>query len=99
MLKIEAGMERKPQKKAAAKENRGCCSVTKLCPTLVDPHRTVASQAPLSKRFPRQEYRNGWPCPSPGDLPDPEIEPASLALVGRFFTTEPPGKPKENRGK
>ena len=31
--------------------------------------------------------------PSPGDLPNPGIEPRSLALVGRFFTTEPPGKP------
>ena len=31
---------------------------------------------------------------SPGDLPDPEIEPASPTLEGRFFTTEPPGKPK-----
>ena len=30
---------------------------------------------------------------SPGDLPDPEIEPQSPALTGRFFTTEPPGKP------
>ena len=31
--------------------------------------------------------------PSPGDLPNPEMEPTSPALVGRFFTTEPPGKP------
>ena len=30
-----------------------------------------------------------------GDLPDPGIEPASLALAGGFFTTEPPGKPKQ----
>ena len=45
--------------------------------------------------FPRQEYRNGLPFPSPGDLPNPGIEPtspASPALVGRFFTTELPGK-------
>ena len=33
------------------------------------------------------------PFPSPGDLPDLEIEPASPALVGKFFTTEPPSKP------
>ena len=33
------------------------------------------------------------PFPSPGDIPDPEIEPMSPALAGRFFTTEPPGKP------
>ena len=44
--------------------------------------------------FPRQEYWFGLPFPSPRDLPDPAIEPASPALAGRFFTTEPPGKPK-----
>jgi len=33
------------------------------------------------------------PFPSPGDLPNSEIETASPALAGRFFTTEPPGKP------
>ena len=43
--------------------------------------------------FPRQEYWSGFPLPSPGDLADPEIEPASPALAGGFFTTEPPGKP------
>ena len=32
--------------------------------------------------------------PTPGDLPDPGNEPMSSALVGKFFTTEPPGKPK-----
>ena len=51
---------------------------------------TVACQAPLSMRFPRQEYWSVLPCPSPGDLPDPGIEPMSLespALAGRLFTT------------
>ena len=43
---------------------------------------TVAHQVPLSMGFPRQEYWNGLPFPFPGDLPDPVIEPASLALVG-----------------
>ena len=43
--------------------------------------------------FPRQEYWSGLPFPSPGDLPNPGIKPASLALAGGFFTTEPPGKP------
>ena len=43
--------------------------------------------------FPRQEYWSGLPVPSPGDLPDPGIEPAALALSGGFFTPEPPGKP------
>ena len=41
---------------------------------------TVARQAPLSMRFPREEYWSGLPCSSPGDLPDPGIEPASPAL-------------------
>ena len=70
-----------------------CCLVTEFCPTLATPW-TVALQAPLSVGFPRQEYWSGLPFPSPRDLPDPVIEPASPALAGRFFTTEPPGKPK-----
>ena len=44
--------------------------------------------------FPRQEYQSGLPFPSPGDLPDPGIEPASPTLLGGFFTAEPPRKPK-----
>ena len=54
---------------------------------------TVAHQVLLSMGFPRQEYWSGLPFPSPGDLPDPGIEPMSPALAGRFFTTEPSGKP------
>ena len=56
---------------------------------------TVAHQAPLSKRFSRQEYWSGLPCSPPGDLLDPGIEPVSLvspALVGGFFTLVSPGK-------
>ena len=53
---------------------------------------TVAHQAPLSVGFPRQPYWSGLPVPSPGDLPDSRIEPASPALVGRF--PEPQGKPR-----
>ena len=50
---------------------------------------TVAHQAPLSMGFPRQEYWSALPCPPPGDLPDPGIEPTSLfpASAGGFFTT------------
>ena len=51
---------------------------------------TVACQAPLSIRFSSQEYRSGLPCPPPGDLPDPGLEPTSLmspALAGMFFST------------
>jgi len=43
--------------------------------------------------FPRQESCRGMPFPSPGDLPDPRIEPESSALAGRFFTTDPTEKP------
>ena len=53
---------------------------------------TVACQAPLSMRFPRQQYWSGLPCPLPGDLLDLGIELASPALAGGFFTTEPQGK-------
>ena len=55
---------------------------------------TVAHQAPLSMEFPRQEYWSGLPFPSPGDLPNPRVEPSSPALADGFFTTAPPGKPQ-----
>ena len=51
---------------------------------------TVAYHTPLSLGFSRQEYWSGLPFASPGKLPDPGIEPASLrspALAGRFFIT------------
>ena len=51
---------------------------------------TGAHQTPLSMGFSRQEYWSGLLFPSPGDLPNPGIEPASPAFAGRFFTTEPP---------
>ena len=69
-----------------------CCSVAKSCLTLLWPPWTVACQAPLSTALPRQEYWNGFPFPSPVDLPDLEIKPVSPAFIGEFFTTEPPGK-------
>ena len=47
---------------------------------------TVAHQAPLSMGVSRQEYWNKFPCPPPGNLPDPRIEPISPALLGRIFT-------------
>ena len=56
---------------------------------------TVAHQASLSIEFPRQEYWSGLPFPSHGDFLDLGIEPASPALRGGLFTTEPPGKPIE----
>ena len=44
-------------------------------------------------RISRQQYWSELPFPSPGDLPDPGIEPESPALAARFFTTKPPEKP------
>ena len=57
---------------------------------LFETPRTVAHQAPPSTGFSRQEYWSGLPFPSPGDLPDRGIKPATLvspALAGKFFTT------------
>ena len=57
--------------------------------------QTIPYQVPLAVGFPRQEDWSGLPFPSLGDLPYPGIEPASPALAGRFFTTEPPERPCE----
>ena len=51
---------------------------------------TVAYQASPSMGFSRQEYWSGLQCPSPGDLPDPGIEPGSPALEAGTLTSEPP---------
>ena len=65
------------------------CSGVQSCPALCD--HTDCSQPGFSVLgFSRQEYWSGLPFPSPGNLPDPGIEPESLksaALAGRFFTT------------
>ena len=68
--------------------------VVQSCPTLWD--TDCSCQALLSMEFSSQEYWSGLPLLSPGDLPDPGIEPTSPvapALAGEFFTTELPGKP------
>ena len=54
---------------------------------------TAAYQAPQSMKFSRQEYWSGFPFSSPGDLPDPQIEPGSPALQADTLPSEPPGKP------
>ena len=56
------------------------------CVRLCNP---VDSQAPLSMGFSRQEYWSGLPFPSPGNLPDPGIEPRSPALEADALTSEP----------
>ena len=66
------------------------CLVTQACPTLCDPVDS-SPQAPLSMGFSRQEYWGGVPCPPPGDLLNPGIEPASPvspALPGVFFNAD-----------
>ena len=67
--------------------------VTKSCPTLSTPW-TVTCQAPLSMGFFRHEYWSGLPFPSPGDLPEPGIEPGSPALQADSLLTELRGLPK-----
>ena len=54
---------------------------------------TVAYQVPPSLGFSRQEYWSGFPFPSPGNLPDPGIEPGSPALQPDSLPPEPAGKP------
>ena len=54
---------------------------------------TVAHQAVPSMGFSRQGYLSGFPFPSPGELPNPGIEPRSPALQADALTSEPPGKP------
>ena len=55
--------------------------------------RTIVLQAHPSMGFPRQEYWSGLPFHSPGDLPDPRIEPGSPALQADYLPSEPPGTP------
>ena len=67
-----------------------CVCTNFICVQLFATLWTIVGQAPLSTGFSRQEYWSGLPCPSPGDLPDPGIEPtplASPAPAGGFFTT------------
>ena len=68
-----------------------CAKSLQLYQTLYNPMETVVHQDPLCPwRFSRQEYWSVLPCPPPGDLSSPGIEPMSplsLALAGRFFTS------------
>ena len=77
-----------------------CCSVTQLCPTLCDPMDCSSAMqdrhAPLSMGFFRQEYCSGLPCPPPGDLPNPGIEPRSLPHCRRIlYHLSHQGSPKD----
>ena len=68
--------------------------VAQSCPTLCDPV-DCSPPGSSSMGFSREEYWSGSPFPSPGDLPDPGIEPRSPALQADALTSEPPGKPQE----
>ena len=63
-----------------------------ICVSFVTPS-TIAHQAPPSMEFSKQEYWSGLPFPSPGDLPDPGIEPGSPVLQADALPSEPPEKP------
>ena len=56
---------------------------------------TGVRQAPLSMEFCKQEYWSGLSFPSPGDLPDPGIEPGPPTLQADSFQSGPPGKPPQ----
>ena len=68
------------------------CSVAQSCLTLYNPMDCSPAGSSVHG-ISQAEYWSGLPCPPPGDLPDPGIKPASPALAGRFFTTEPRRKP------
>ena len=72
--------------------NMDCCFSCSVMSDSFVTRWTAAHQAPQSMECPRKEYWSGLLFPSPGHFPYPEIEPASPALAGGFFTTEPPGK-------
>ena len=72
----------------------GAGLVAKSNPTFVTPW-TVAHQAPLSMGFHRQEYWSALPCPPPGNLPDPGIEPRSPTLQAYSLLPSHQGSPVE----
>ena len=70
------------------------CLVTQSCLALCDPMDcSLPGSFVHGIFFPSKKARGGLPSPPPGNLPNPSIEPMSPALAGRFFTTEPLGKP------
>ena len=73
------------------------CVCSLSCVRLLGTPWTGACQALLPIGFSRQEYWSGLPFPTP-DVPDPGIKLASLALAGRFFTTEAPRKSRHSLG-
>ena len=68
------------------------CACTLSCIQLFVILWMVTHYIPLSMEFSRHEYWNGLPFPSPGDLPDPGIEPGLPVLLADPLLAEPPGK-------
>ena len=68
-------------------------SVAQSCPALRDPLEPARLLCP--RGFSRQEYWSGLPCPPPGDLPNPGIEPMSPTLQADSLLSELPGKPSQ----
>ena len=81
------------QKKNSRKDRQYAHSVTHRVQFFSTLGTIIAHHVPLSMEFSRQEYWSGLLFPTPGDLPDPGIEPTSPASP-RVFTTEPPGRPQ-----
>ena len=72
-----------------------CCAVLS-CSVMADslpPHGLWPARLLCPWGFSRQEYWSGLPCPPPGALPNPGIEPRSSTLQADFLPSEPPGKP------
>ena len=69
----------------------------KSCPTLCDPVDCSLPGFSVHGIL-RARYWSGLPFPSPGDFPDPGIEPGSPALEADALTSEPPGKPMQTQG-
>ena len=72
---------------------QGLCAQSLSCVRLFVTPWTVAHQTPLSMRFSRQECWSGLPCPPPGDLPHPGMEPRSPSLQADSLPSEPQGSP------
>ena len=70
-----------------------CCAVVLSRVQLFAIPWTIVHQAPLSMEFSRQEYWSGLSFPTPGDLPNPGIEPGSPASQMDSLPAELPGKP------
>ena len=66
--------------------------VAQSCSTLCNAIDCIAYQAPPSMEFSRREYWSGLPFPSPGDLPNPGIEPRCPTLQADALPSEPSGK-------